>query len=98
MHLSEHVKLAVLDTQQVIIKYGQHNYLEEAMKSSQPEFYANTSQSSQVLCRKHYISMCLGECPTKLTFYVIKFCHQKYPHPLNPNVLIMHVFKMFLFC
>ena len=30
IHLSEHVKLAELDTQQVIVKsYGQHTYLEE---------------------------------------------------------------------
>ena len=35
MHLSEYVKLA----EQVIVKsYGQHTYLEEMMKSSQPEF------------------------------------------------------------
>ena len=62
IHLSEHVKL-----QQVIVKsYGQHTYLEEAMKSSQPEFYANASLSSQVLCSKHYISMYLGEYPVKL--------------------------------
>ena len=41
IHLSVHVKLAELDTQQVIVKsYGQHTYLEEAMKSSQSEFYA----------------------------------------------------------
>ena len=54
----EHVKLAELDTQQVIVKrYGQHTYLEEAMNSSQPDFYANTSLSSQVLCPKNYISM-----------------------------------------
>ena len=54
-------------TQQVIVKsYGQHTYLEEAMKSSQPEFYANVSLSPQVLCPKHYISMYLGEYPAKL--------------------------------
>ena len=40
-HLGEHVKLAELNTQQLFVKsYGQHTYL-EAMKSSQPEFYAN---------------------------------------------------------
>ena len=62
IHLSEHLKLAKLDTQQVIVKsYGHHTYLEEAMKSSKPEFYANASLSSQVLCRKHYIFMYLGE-------------------------------------
>ena len=66
IHLSEHVKLAKLDTQQVIVKsYGQHTYLEEAMESSQPEFYANASLSSQVLCQKHYISMYLCEYPAK---------------------------------
>ena len=53
--------------QQLIVKsYGQHTYLEDAMKSSQPEFYANASLSSQVLCPKHYISMYLGEYPAKL--------------------------------
>ena len=53
-------------TQQLIVKsYGQHTYI-EAMKSSQPEFYANASLSSQVLCLKHYISMYLGEYPAKL--------------------------------
>ena len=42
IHLSEHVKLAELDTQQVIVKiYGQHTYSEEAIKSSQTEIYAN---------------------------------------------------------
>ena len=59
IHISEHVKLAELDTQQVIVKsYEQHTYLEEAIKSSQPEyFYANASLLSQVLCPKHYISI-----------------------------------------
>ena len=58
IHLSEYVKLAELKTQQVIVKsYGQHTYLEEVMKSSQPEFYANTTLSSPVLCPQHYISM-----------------------------------------
>ena len=67
IHLSEHVKLAELDTQQVIVKsYGQHSYLEEAMKSSQTRFYANASLLSQDLCPKHYISMYLGEYPAKL--------------------------------
>ena len=52
IHLSEHVKLAERDTQQVIVKsYGQHTYLEEAMKSSQLEFYANASLLSQVNSR-----------------------------------------------
>ena len=62
IHLSEHVKLAEL----IVKSYGQHTYLEEAMKSSQPEFYANASHSSQVLCPKHYIFMHLGEYPAKL--------------------------------
>ena len=36
-------------TQQVIVKsYGQHTNLEEAIKSSQPEFYANASLWSQI--------------------------------------------------
>ena len=57
-----YVKLAELDTQQVIVKsYGQHTYLEEKMKYSQPKFYANATLSSQVLCPKHNISMYLGE-------------------------------------
>ena len=61
IHLSEYGKLAELETQQVIVKsYGQHTYLEDMMKSSQPEFYANTTLSPQVLCPKHYISMYLG--------------------------------------
>ena len=66
IHLSENVKLAELDTQQVIVKsYGQHTYLEET-KSFHPEFYANESLSSQVLCPKHYISMYLSLYPAKL--------------------------------
>ena len=73
IHLREHVKLAELDAQQVIVKsHGQHTYLEEAMKSSQPEFYANASLSSQALCPKHYISMYLGEYPAKLCLSVKK--------------------------
>ena len=36
------------------------------MRSSQPEFDANASLSSQVLRRKHYIYMYLGEYSTKL--------------------------------
>ena len=57
------------------------------MKSSQPEFYAKASLSSQVLCPKHDIFMYLGEYRAKLTFCEIKFVHKKYPHPLNPKVL-----------
>ena len=56
-----------IHTQQVIVKsYGQYTYLEEAMKSSQPEFYANASLSLQVLCPEQYIFMYLGEYPVKL--------------------------------
>ena len=50
--------------------YVQLTYLEEAMKSSQPECYSNASLSSQVLCPKHYISMCLGEYLAKLSLSV----------------------------
>ena len=51
----------------VIVKsYGQHTYLVEKMKSSQPQFYVNLSLSSRVLCRKHYISVYLGEYLAKL--------------------------------
>ena len=50
IHLSEHVKLAELNTQQVISQScGQRTYLEEAVKSFHPEFHANESLSSQVL-------------------------------------------------
>ena len=42
----------------------QHTSLDETIKLSQPEFYANTSLSSQVLCRKHNIYMYLGEYST----------------------------------
>ena len=65
--LSEQVKLAELETEQVIVKsHGQHTYLEETMKPTQHVFYANASLSSQVLCRKHYISMSYGEYKAKL--------------------------------
>ena len=61
IHLSEHVKLVELETLQVIVKsHGQNTYLEETMKSSQPEFYANTSLSSTVLC------------PQTLYFHVVR--------------------------
>ena len=75
IHLSEHVKLAALiHIEQLIVKsYGQHTYLEEAMTSSQTEFYTNASLSSQVLCPKHYISMYLGEYPAKRWFFVKKY-------------------------
>ena len=59
-------QLSALEILQVIVKsYGQHTYLEKKMKSSKPQFYANLSLSSQVLCRKHYISMYLGEYMAK---------------------------------
>ena len=45
-----------------------HTYLQETMKSSKSEFYANTSLSSQVICCKHYISMYLDEYLVKLSF------------------------------
>ena len=67
VHLSEQVHLADLETLQVIVKsIWQHTSLDETIKLSQPEFYANTSLSSQVLCCKHNIYMYLGEYSTKL--------------------------------
>ena len=67
IHLSAQVELVELKTLQVIVKSKlQHTSLDETMKSSQPKFYANASLSSQVLCRKHYINIYLGEYSTKL--------------------------------
>ena len=67
IHLSAHVELVEFETLQVIVKSNwQHTSLDETMKSSQPEFYANPSVSSQVLWSKHYINMYLGEYTTKL--------------------------------
>ena len=70
IHISaqvELVELVELETLKVIAKINwQHTSLDETMKSSQPEFYANASLSSQVLCRKHYINVYLGEYSTKL--------------------------------
>ena len=69
IHLSEHVELVKFETLQVIVGiYGQNVYLEETMKSSQPEFYANASLSSTVLCCKHniFMYMYLGEYVAKL--------------------------------
>ena len=61
IHLSAQVQLVDLETLQVIVKSNwQHTSLNETMKSSQPEFYANASLLSQVLCRKHNIYMYLG--------------------------------------
>ena len=62
IHLSQQVKLAELETSQVIVKsHGQHTYLEKTMKSTQHVFYANPSLSYQVFGHKHYISMSSGE-------------------------------------
>ena len=67
IHLSAQDELVELETLQVIVKSNwQHTCLDETMKSSQPEFYANASLTFQVLCRKHYINMYLGEYSTKL--------------------------------
>ena len=55
-YTSVHFKLVDLKTLQVIVKsYWQHTSLDESMKSSQPEFHANASLSSQISCRKHNI-------------------------------------------
>ena len=65
------VELVELATLQVLVKSNwQYTSLDETMNSSQPEFYANASLSSQVLCRKHYINMYLGEYSTKLRLSV----------------------------
>ena len=67
IHLSAQVELVELESLQVIVKNSwQHTSLDETMKSSQPEFFANASLSSQILCRKHCINMYLGEYSTKL--------------------------------
>ena len=67
IHFSEHVKLVGLETLQVVVgSYGQNAFLEETMKSSQPEIYANASLSSTVLRRKHKCFMYLGEYLAKL--------------------------------
>ena len=63
IHLSSQVGLFELETLQLIVKSNRQH---TKMKSSQPEFYANASLSSQVLCRKHYINMYLGEYSAKL--------------------------------
>ena len=63
---------------------------------SRPDFNANASLSSQVFCCKYYISI-----PDKtLSFCKNENWSQKYPHPLNPNVLalIYNIFQIFLFC
>ena len=64
IHLSAQVRLVDLETLQVIVKSNRQQIsLNETMKSSQPEFYANASLSSQILCN---IYMYLGENSTKL--------------------------------
>ena len=64
IQLSEHDKLA--EPQVVIKRLWPAHLFRRMMKSSQPEFYANASLSSQVLFPKHYIFMYLGEYPAKL--------------------------------
>ena len=52
------ITLSAQETLQVIVKSNwQHTSLDATMKSSQPEFYANASLSSQVSCHKHNIYM-----------------------------------------
>ena len=71
IHLSAQDELVELETLQVIVKsIWQHTSFDETMKSSQPEFYANASLSSQVLCLKHYINMYLGEYSMELCLSV----------------------------
>ena len=71
IHLSAQDELVDLKTLQVIVKSNwQHTSLDETMKSSQSKFNASPSLSSQVLCRKHYINMYLGEYSTKLWLFV----------------------------
>ena len=49
IYFSKHVKFVELETLLVIVgSYGQNAYLEETIKSSKPEFYANASLSSTV--------------------------------------------------
>ena len=51
-------QLVDLEALQVIVKSNwQHASLDGTMKSSQPEFNAIASLSSQVVCRKHNIYM-----------------------------------------
>ena len=81
IHLSAQVKLVDLEALQVIVKSNwQHTSLDKTMKSSQPDFYAITSLSSQVLCRKHniYMTLYLSEYSTKLWLSVKKNLVTKY--------------------
>ena len=71
-----------VETLQVIVgSYGQNAYLEETIKSSQHEFYANASLSPTVLCRKHNISRIKVNTWQTLTFCEIKFDHKNIPTP-----------------
>ena len=82
IHLSEQIKLAELETFQVVVKsHGQHTYLEKTMKSTQHVFYAKASLSSQVLCRKHYISMSFDKYKAKFLISVKKNLVTKIPPP-----------------
>ena len=66
-YTSVHKSTGWTQTLQVVAKsHWQHTSVDETMKSSQPEFYANPSLSSHVLCRKHNIYMYLGEYSMKL--------------------------------
>ena len=75
-----------LETLQVIAKsHWQHSSLYETMKSSQSEFYANTSLLFQVLCRKHNIYMYSGEYSKKnFDFLWNKIWSQNIPPPPKP--------------
>ena len=94
IHLSEYVKLAELETQQVIVKsYGQHTYLED---------------SSWILCkRKTFVS---GFMPQTLYFHVfrwissetltfceIKFGHKNTPKPRSPGIIMQYIQNTFIF-
>ena len=59
IHLSELVRYTTGNCQKLWTAY----LFRRRMKSSQLEFYANASLSSQVLFPKHYIFMYLGEYP-----------------------------------
>ena len=54
IHLTEQVKLIELETEQAshlqVKSHGQNTYLQETMKSSKPEYYANVPLLSRVLC------------------------------------------------
>ena len=54
-------ELMLMIKARIRLLFSRDTYLEKTIKSSQSEFYANASLSSQVLCCKHYISKYLGE-------------------------------------